>query len=255
MRCNGAVPLRRVVDFTARAGADILWTGHYARIVERDGIRLIARGSDAAKDQSYMLATVDPAPARSRRIPARRSRARAARATRQQRPASPSPSAPRARRRASSPGDDYRAFLERQGLAPQPGPIVDEAGHRARAPRRRLALHAGPAARDRAREPRAGLRAPRRSRDEHARRSGRALPSRSRQVHVRGRLYLPVDARRGEAALPLGGRSLAESCARTDGFVLHARRSRPTPSRPGQVAVLYDDDAIVGAGIIVGATG
>ena len=61
MRCNGRFRFDALVDFTERAGADVLWTGHYARIVERDGLRLIARGDDPAKDQSYMLATVDPA--------------------------------------------------------------------------------------------------------------------------------------------------------------------------------------------------
>ena len=60
MRCNGAFRFDALVEFAARAGADVLWTGHYARIVERDGMRLIARGGDPAKDQSYMLATVDP---------------------------------------------------------------------------------------------------------------------------------------------------------------------------------------------------
>ena len=61
MRCNGRFRFDELVAFAGRAGADVLWTGHYARIVERDGLRLIARGSDPAKDQSYMLATVDPA--------------------------------------------------------------------------------------------------------------------------------------------------------------------------------------------------
>ena len=33
-------------------------TGHYARLLQRDGHTLVARGADAAKDQSYMLARV-----------------------------------------------------------------------------------------------------------------------------------------------------------------------------------------------------
>ena len=47
--------------FAERAGAEELWTGHYARIVERDGMTLVARARDESKDQSYMLAAVDPA--------------------------------------------------------------------------------------------------------------------------------------------------------------------------------------------------
>ena len=41
-------------------GADRVVTGHYARIVERDGAALVARGVDATKDQSYMLGSVRP---------------------------------------------------------------------------------------------------------------------------------------------------------------------------------------------------
>ncbi len=59
-RCNGAFRFDALLEFASRAGAETLWTGHYARIVERDGMRLLARGRDPEKDQSYMLATVRP---------------------------------------------------------------------------------------------------------------------------------------------------------------------------------------------------
>src|SRR6187399_2643530 len=36
MRCNGAFRFDELVAFAERAGAEALWTGHYARIVERD---------------------------------------------------------------------------------------------------------------------------------------------------------------------------------------------------------------------------
>ena len=45
-RCNGAFRFDALLEFAARAGAEKLWTGHYARIVERDGKRLVARGLD-----------------------------------------------------------------------------------------------------------------------------------------------------------------------------------------------------------------
>ena len=47
---------------------------------------------------------------------------------------------------------------------------------------------------------------------------------------------------------------LTEVVATDGGFSLSS--TKPVHAvAPGQVAVLYDDDAIVGAGIIVGATG
>ncbi len=75
----------------------------------------------------------------------------------------------------------------------------------------------------------------------------------ARHVVVRGRLYLPVD--RAEAKLRYRSSAvLADVVATDDGFSLIL--DEPVHAvAPGQVAVLYDDGAIVGAGIIVGATG
>src|ERR671929_600833 len=56
IRCNGSFRFGALLAFARRAGADRLATGHYARIVERDGRRLLARAADPRKDQSYMLA-------------------------------------------------------------------------------------------------------------------------------------------------------------------------------------------------------
>src|ERR687887_723589 len=50
--CNGAFRFGRLLAFARRAGADRLATGHYARIVERDGRRLLGRALDPEKDQS-----------------------------------------------------------------------------------------------------------------------------------------------------------------------------------------------------------
>ena len=124
MRCNGRFRFDALVDFTRPAGADVLWTGHYARIVERDGLRLIARGDDAAKDQSYMLATVDPALLGRVAFPLG---GQGKRATRDEAAAAGLAAAERAESQEACflAGDDS-TFLERQGLARRAGPIVDE---------------------------------------------------------------------------------------------------------------------------------
>src|ERR671935_2507748 len=59
--CNGAFRFARLLQFAQAAGAGTLVTGHYARIVEHRGRRLLARARDPEKDQSYMLARLDPA--------------------------------------------------------------------------------------------------------------------------------------------------------------------------------------------------
>ena len=60
IRCNGGFRFAELLAFAARVGAARLATGHYARIVERDGRLLLARAADPRKDQSYMLARLDP---------------------------------------------------------------------------------------------------------------------------------------------------------------------------------------------------
>src|SRR2546427_155213 len=59
-RCNGSFRFAQLLAFSRRAGAKRLATGHYARTVEYHGRLLLGRGADAAKDQSYMLARLDP---------------------------------------------------------------------------------------------------------------------------------------------------------------------------------------------------
>src|SRR5919204_2184336 len=61
IRCNGSFRFAELLEFAGRAGADRLATGHYARVVDHRGRRLLARAAHPRKDQSYMLARLDPA--------------------------------------------------------------------------------------------------------------------------------------------------------------------------------------------------
>ena len=125
--CNGGFRFAELLAFTKRIGAAKLATGHYARIVEHEGRLLLARGTDPAKDQSYMLGRLDPRfldriwfPLGEQ--PKEETRAEAA--------AAGLAAAGRAESQEACflAGDDYRAFLGRQGLAQERGSIVDESG-------------------------------------------------------------------------------------------------------------------------------
>jgi tRNA-specific 2-thiouridylase len=60
VRCNGEVRFDAMLELAAALGAARLATGHYARIArDRDG-PLIRAAVDSRKDQSYMLARLDP---------------------------------------------------------------------------------------------------------------------------------------------------------------------------------------------------
>ena len=55
VRCNQWIKFDALLDKATALGADILATGHYARVEQgRDGYRLL-RGADVRKDQSYVL--------------------------------------------------------------------------------------------------------------------------------------------------------------------------------------------------------
>jgi tRNA-uridine 2-sulfurtransferase len=251
MRCNGAFRFAALVAFADRAGADVLWTGHYARIVDRHGRRLIARAADSQKDQSYMLATVRPAllervgfPLGDETKPAVREEAAAAgldvalRAESQE--------------ACFLAGGDYRSFLERNGVASAPGDIVDEDGvvlgrHEGvwrvtPCQRRGLGLASA--------EPRFALRS---SVETNTLVVGRRSSLATRALTARGLLYVPierVDAKLRYRSAPVA----AEVIPTEDGFAL-ALAEPVEAVAPGQVAVLYDDDVVVGAGVIDATTG
>jgi tRNA-uridine 2-sulfurtransferase len=245
--CNGSFRFAELLAFAERAGAPRLATGHYARIVRYRGRTLLARGVDDAKDQSYMLARLDPRfldrlwfPLGGRRKGETRAKAEAAGLA--------------AARRAESQeacflaGGDYRDFLERHGLAPTPGPIVDEAG-------RELGRHDG-AWRFTAGQRRGiGVAA---AQPLYALRSeGNTLIVGPRSalatttVHARGRVYVPIA--RAHAKLRYRSPAVAalvEEAA--GGFTLHLEEP-VHGAAAGQAAVLYEGEVVVGCGTITTA--
>lgn len=249
IRCNGSFRFAELLAFARRAGASRLATGHYARVSEHKGKTLLARGVDPEKDQSYMLARLDPAlleriwfPLGGRTKADVRAEAAAA-------------GLAVASRRESQEacflaGGDYRAFLERQGLPPAEGAIVDERG-------RELGRHAGYWRFTPGQRRGLGISAPE---PLYALRSERATntvvvgPRRAlacRRVSARGRLYVPTERcsaklRYGAPAVP----ARVEVTAR--GFRLQLDEPAYGVAR-GQAAVLYDGDVVVGCGLVSAA--
>jgi tRNA-specific 2-thiouridylase len=246
IRCNGSFRFAELVAFAERTGAERLATGHYARIVERDGRLLLARAADERKDQSYMLARLDPRFLDRLWFPLGEqgkdeTRAEAARAGLE--------AAGRAESQEACflAGGDYRDFLERHGLAAQDGPVVDEQGNE-------LGRHAGfwrftPGQRKglgvAAGEPLYALRS---EPGSNAVVVGPQAALATDEVTVRGRLH--VELKRAEVKLRYRSPAVGASVTSTDsGFRL--RLDRPAYGvAAGQAAVLYDGDAVVGAGTI-----
>ena len=61
VRCNGQVRFDALLALAETLGAARLATGHYARIARDERGPLVRAAADPAKDQSYMLARLDPA--------------------------------------------------------------------------------------------------------------------------------------------------------------------------------------------------
>ena len=55
IECNRHLKFHRLSERADLLGFDAVATGHHARIIERDGVRFVARGEDMAKDQSYVV--------------------------------------------------------------------------------------------------------------------------------------------------------------------------------------------------------
>jgi tRNA-specific 2-thiouridylase len=247
IRCNGGFRLAELVGFADRIGAGPVLTGHYARLVERDGHTLVATAHDPVKDQSYMLSQVPEAVLRRLRFPlggqdktTTREQARAARLE-------------AAGRRESQEicfvgGGDHRTFLEANGGSGRRGEIVDEQGgvlgeheglHRFTPGQRRGIGVASE-------QPVFVLR------NEPA--TGRVVVGpRERLATTTVRVEpaeLRVDVDRVQAKLRYRSPAVWAS-VREEGGALILELDEPAYGiAPGQAAVLYDGDAVVGAGVI-----
>jgi tRNA-specific 2-thiouridylase len=246
IRCNGSFRFAELLAFARRAGCDRLATGHYARVAEHRGRLLLHRGVDTNKDQSYMLARLDPRHLANVWFPLGEqdkdaTRGEAVRA------------GLAAARRAESQeacflaGDDYRSFLARHGVAPRAGAIVDAAGAT-------LGAHAGHWTFTPGQRKGIGVSAERPlyvlntdARTNTVVVGGRAELART-QVSATGSLFVDVDhvqAKLRYRSQPVG----ASVTRRPGGFTLDLDEPVYGVAR-GQAAVLYEGDAVVGCGLI-----
>jgi tRNA-specific 2-thiouridylase len=250
VRCNGSFRFAALLAFARRVGAGKLVTGHYARIVEHRGRLLLARGADAEKDQSYMLARLDPAVAGRLWFPlgeqgkeATRAEARAAGLAVAERAES--------QEACFLGGDNYRSFLTRHGVEGRDGPIVGEDGREVGrhggfwrftpGQRRGLGVSAGRPVYVLGSQPATNTVL-----------VGRRESLARSQISVEdGRLFVPVE--RVEAKLRYRSPAASATVEPEDrGFRL-ALDSPAYGVATGQAAVLYEDDAVVGAGLISAA--
>ena len=253
--CNRDIKFARLLSHARALGFDAIATGHYARVVERAGAPAIARARAREKDQSYVLFEL-PAEARARlllplgELPGKAAVRELARGL-----GLPVHDKPDSQEICFVGEAGYAALLsDRAPQALTPGPIVDEAGREvgrhegyalytigqrrglgggSAGPRYVTGVDAATATvrvGPRSATLRAGLRAARASWQGPVPEGGRvALQLRSAPVAV------PATV-----ALEAGG--------------FTARFDEPAAAvAPGQAAVLYDDEVVIGGGWIEAA--
>ena len=250
IRCNGSFRFAELLTFVERAGAARLATGHYARVVEQRGRRLLARAVDPEKDQSYMLARLDPrlldriwfplgeqTKAETRAEAERAGLAVAGRGESQE--------------ACFLGGGDYRDFLDRHGVGARAGPIVDVEG-------RHLGEHEGfwrftPGQRRglsvAAAEPLYALRTDARTNTVVV---GPRTALAAETIFARGRLYVPVT--RADVKWRYRSPAAPARVAPTSGGFELALDAPAYGVAPGQAAVLYEGEAVVGAGTVAAPT-
>ena len=129
-RCNERIKFGLLLEMTASRGADVLATGHYARVEQdAEGLYQLRKGLDPGKDQSYFLFGMNQQQLARTIFPVgnlekRQVRELAARFN-----------LPVAQKQESQeicfiPDNDYVRFLEGSGVRPAAGDIVDGNGNR-----------------------------------------------------------------------------------------------------------------------------
>ncbi|MBM3498177.1 MAG: tRNA 2-thiouridine(34) synthase MnmA [Armatimonadetes bacterium] len=126
--CNRAIKWGALLQWAQALGADALATGHYARTLDTARGTVLARGADPSKDQSYALYMLSPAQLARTRFPlGELTKA-------QTRRVAAEAGLPVAERKESQeicflPDDDYRRLVrERAPEALRPGPVLTAAG-------------------------------------------------------------------------------------------------------------------------------
>jgi tRNA-specific 2-thiouridylase len=249
IRCNGNFRFAELVAFARRAGCDRLATGHYARVREHAGRLLLHRAADDAKDQSYMLARLDPRMLERLWFPLGAQDKEATR-TEAERAGLAVARRPESQEACFLAGADYRDFLARHGLGTLPGAVVDESGRhlgghdgfwRFTPGQRRGHGVSGP-------EPLYVVGAEPRTNTVVI--GPKRTLARTR-VRARGRLY--VDVARATAKLRYRSPAVgARVRPFAGGFELELDEPAYGVAR-GQAAVLYSGDAVVGCGLVTGS--
>jgi tRNA-specific 2-thiouridylase len=125
--CNHHIKFGRLLTRVLKTGADYLATGHYARIKNSPNGYGLLKGDDPTKDQSYFLYTLGQRELKYLLFPLGNLKKTEVRRLATQR-GLPTNNRPESQDICFIPDNDYRAFIARHTPA-TPGDIIDSSGH------------------------------------------------------------------------------------------------------------------------------
>lgn len=256
IRCNRYIKFGALWDRAKELGADRLATGHYARAApgETDDRLLLKKGADPAKDQSYVLYALTQEQLKQVILPLGELTKSAVRKIARD-TGLPLLERPESQEICFIPGDDYAAFLrKRLPGAAQPGPIVDRAGNI-------LGEHRGIIYYTVGQRQRLGIAAPEPlyvtaiHADQNTVVVGPREEVYRQEFSVSDLNWLAVEELRQPMEMRVKIRyrhrdAAARVTPEKDGYV-RVRFHEPQPAiTPGQAAVFYRGDTVMGGGII-----
>ncbi|MBI2845833.1 MAG: tRNA 2-thiouridine(34) synthase MnmA [Chloroflexi bacterium] len=127
LMCNRHLKFGMLLNQALALGADYLATGHYARVDKQNGSYRLLKAKDPAKDQSYALYMLGQRELAHVLFPNGEFTKQEVRGL-AQRFGLPVAEKEESMELCFIPQGDYRQFLEAEGVALPPGPILDEGG-------------------------------------------------------------------------------------------------------------------------------
>lgn len=258
IRCNDIIKFERLLSYARTKGFDLLATGHYARvdIAPSSNRRLLKTGIDADKDQSYFLYRLTQEQLRHVRFPLGGYRKRDVRRLAADR-GLPAAARPESQEICFVPDNDYRSFLKERA------PEVLRAGDMVTTDGAVVGRHHGVAFYTVGQRRGLGVSASERLYVVRIdRESNRVVLGQREELGTSGMLvsethFIPFD--RLTAPLPVDVKvryrsaSVPAEIRPSDGGSIFVVFRRPVSGvTPGQAAVFYDGDTVVGGGIIDG---
>ena len=252
--CNRAMKFATLFAVAEEIGADAVATGHYARVGAYAGSAAILKGASVKKDQSYMLYRLKREWISRLLFPLGDYPDKdAVRADARERGLVRAADAPDSQDICFIPDGDYAGWIERRGVSPPAGDIVDEEG---RVLGRHQGIHRHTVGQRRGLGVAAGERVyvSRIDRDKNQVVLARGSVLESRVVRARGchlltdKLPEYVEAKVRYAAKAERARVLEAE----EGGMLTVEFEAPVRApAPGQSLVLYDGEALLGGGYIM----